>query len=294
MCNRSAAVAALALLLVVGVWSGACAQQPVSAGQASPTTGWQFNIAPYLWFPTVNMSVNYDLPSNLGGRLPTDISVGPGDVYGHLDLGGMFSADVRNGPFSVLTDFLGGRFSATTGDVRIKSVDFFGRPSIPISRSLETSTGTTLRLAIWTLAGGYTVLQGNWGNLDALVGFRFLSVNSRTDYSLALILEGPRGNGATFGGIGSVSATRDVWNGIVGIRGRVRIPESRFFIPYYFDIGGGGSQPTWQIASGLGYQPARWLAISATYRYLVFDQGGNTSVQRVALRGPMLMVNFTF
>ena len=294
MRNRAVTLSALALLLVVGAWSGARAQQPVSASQASPTTGWQFNFAPYLWFPTVNVSLNYNLPPALGGRLPTDVSVGPGDVYSHLDFGAMFSADARNGPFSLLTDFLGARFSATTGNVNIKSVDFLGRPSIPISRALETSTGTTLEMEIWTLAGGYTVLQGAWGNLDIIAGFRLLSVNTRTDYSLALTLTGPRGNGATFGGIGSIAANRDIWNGIAGLRGRIRIPESRFFIPYYFDIGGGGSQPTWQIASGLAYQANRWLAVSATYRYLVFNQGSNATVQRVALRGPMLMVNFSF
>lgn len=293
MCNRAVAAAALVLLLVAGVWSGARAQQPVSAGQASPTTGWQFNFAPYLWFPTTNVSLQYNLPAQLGGRLPTDVSVGPGDLYSHIDFGGMFSADVRNGRFSVLTDLLGARFSATSGDVNIKSVDFLGRPSIPISRTLETSTSSTLGMVIWTLAGGYTVLQGKWGNLDVLAGFRLLAVNARTDYSLALTLVGPRGNGATFGGIGSVSASRDIWNGVGGIRGRLRIPESRLFIPYYFDIGGGGSQPTWQISSGLGYQ-FRWVALSATYRYLVFNQGSSAIVQRVALRGPMLMVNFTF
>jgi hypothetical protein len=239
------------------------------------------------------MSVNYNLPSNLGGRLPTDFSVGPGDVYGHLDIGAMLSADVRNGPFSVLTDFMGARFSATTGDVRIKSVDFFGRPSFPISRSLETSTGSTVKMAIWTLAGGYTVVQGDWGNLDVLVGFRLLAVSTRTDYNLALTLTGPRGNGATFGGIGDVTASRDLWNGIGGLRGRIRIPQSRFFIPYYFDVGGGGSQPTWQISSGLGYQ-FRWGAVSANYRYLVFNQGSNTTVERVAMRGPILMASFGF
>ncbi len=293
MCNRAVTVTALALLLVAGAWSGARAQQPVSAGQASPTTGWQFNFAPYLWFPTVNVSLNYNLPPALGGRLPTDVSVGPGDVFSHIDFGAMFSADLRHGPFSLLTDFMGARFSATSGNVNIKSVDFFGLPSIPISRTLETSTGTTLRMEIWTLAGGYTVLQGDWGNLDIIAGFRLLAVNASTDYSLALTLVGPRGNGATFGGTGDVSASRDIWNGIGGIRGRIRIPQSRFFIPYYFDIGGGGSQPTWQIASGLGYQ-FRWGALSTTYRYLVFEQGGNADVQRVALRGPILMVNFTF
>jgi hypothetical protein len=293
MLSRALTRIIVALLLLTGAWSGARAQQPVSAGQASPTTGWQFDIAPYIWFPTVNTSLQYQLPANLGGRLPTDVSVGPGDLYSHIDYGGMFSADVRNGPFSLLTDFMGARFSATTSDVNIKSVDFFGLPSIPISRALETSTGTTIGLAIWTLAGGYTVLQGDWGNLDVFAGFRFLSVNARTDYSLAFTLVGPRGNGATFGGIGDAKASRDIWNGIAGIRGRIRISQSRFFFPYYFDIGGGGSQPTWQIASGLGYQ-FRWGALSATYRYLVFNQGSNAVVQRVALRGPMLMVNFSF
>ena len=70
----------------------------------------------------------------------------------------MFSADVRTGPFSLLTDLIYARFSATTSNVNIKSIDFFGLPSMPISRALETSTGTTLRETIWTLAGGYTVL----------------------------------------------------------------------------------------------------------------------------------------
>lgn len=287
------ALAVLVLLLVAGVWSGARAQQPVSAGQAAPTTGWQFNIAPYLWFPTVNASFNFNLPSDLGGKLPTDVSVGPGDIFSHLDIGAMFSADARNGPFSVLTDFIGVRFSATTGAVNIKSVDFFGRPSIPISRTLETSTGSTLKIVIWTLAGGYTVLQGDWGNLDVLAGLRLLAVNNRTDFNLALTLTGPRGNGATFGGIGDVTGSADIWNGIGGIRGRIRIPQSRLFIPYYFDIGGGGSQPTWQISSGLGYQ-FPWGAVSANYRYLVFNQGSNAFLQRVAMRGPILMASFRF
>jgi hypothetical protein len=294
MWNRAVAVAALALLLVAAVWSGACAQQPVNTGPAAPTAGWQFNFAPYLWFPNVNVSLNYNLPPALGGRLPTDVSVGPGDLYSHLDFGAMFSADARDGSFSLLTDFLGAQFSATSGNVNIKSVDFLGLPSIPISRTLETSTGSTMRMEIWTLAGGYTVLRGAWGNLDVIAGFRLLAVRTRTDYSLAFTLVGPRGNGSTFGGIGDVSASRDVWNGIAGLRGRIRIPESRFFIPYYFDIGGGGSQPTWQIASGLGYQAARWLAISATYRYLMFNQSSNALVQRVALRGPIAMMNFVF
>ena len=233
----------------------------MSAGQPAMSNGWVFNLAPYLWFPTVNLSLNYNLPPALGGRLPTDVSVGPGQVYGHFDYGAMFAADIRNGPFSLLTDFVGARFNATSSSVNIKSVDFFGLPSIPISRNLETSTGSTLGLAIWTLGGGYTVLQQNWGSLDLIAGFRLLAVDARTNYSLALSMTGPRGNGATFGGNGDVAASRTIVDGIGGFRGRIRIADTPLFVPYYFDIGAGGSQLTWQIASGLGYQFNSWGAV---------------------------------
>jgi hypothetical protein len=50
---------------------------------------------------------------------------------------------------------------------------------------------------------------------------------------------------------------------------------------------------TWQIASGVGYQ-IRWAALSAAYRYLSFEKRDESTVKHMALRGPMLMVNFSF
>jgi hypothetical protein len=277
-------------ILMTAAWSGAHAQQPTSAGQVNPT-GWIFNIAPYLWLPTAHVTLQYDLPPALGGRLPTEGSSGPGDYLSHLDFALAFAADARNGPFSLLTDFMFTRFSATNS--HINSLDFFGLPSMPIARSLQTSVGTTLSATIWSLAGGYTVLQGQWGNLDLIAGLRLLAVNATTDFSLALMVSGPRGNGATFGGIGGVSGSQNIWNGIGGFRGRIRLGDTHLFIPYYFDIGAGGSQLTWQIASGVGYQ-IKWAAISATYRYLSFEQGSGAVVKNLSLGGPMLMVNFSF
>jgi hypothetical protein len=66
-------------------------------------------------------------------------------------------------------------------------------------------------------------LQGDWGNFDVIAGFR-------------------------------ISGSTNVWNGIGGFRAGIRIRNSGFFIPYYFDIGAGGPNLTWQIASGVGYQ----------------------------------------
>lgn len=290
--GRSVILAALVGWLVSLLPMAAMAQQPSGPPpQASGTSGWIFNVAPYMWLPTVHATFDYDLPPALGGRLPTDLSSGPGDYISKLNFAAMIAAEARYDRFSVLTDFM--YVNGNSGSSNIRSVDFFGLPPIPISRSLETSASSRWSSTIWTLAGGYTVFQGDWGNFDLLAGFRLLRANATTNYSLAFTIAGPRGNGATFGGIGGISASRTVWNGIAGFRGRIRLPVEGLFIPYYFDIGGGGSSPTWQIASGVGYQTGS-VGVSLLYRYLSFEQGSSSVVRHLDMGGPMIMVNFTF
>ena len=136
MLNRIVMAAVLTALLAAGATSGAQAQQPSSSGQqtANPS-GWTFNIAPYMWLPTINTTLNNNLPPALGGRVPTELSVGPGDILSHLNFATMVAADAQYGPFSVLTDFLYMNLSATSSHFR--SIDFTGLPSQPISRSVQ-------------------------------------------------------------------------------------------------------------------------------------------------------------
>jgi hypothetical protein len=290
MLGRIAMAAVVTGLLTTGVTLRAQAQQPTSSPAAGPS-GWTFNVAPYLWLPTINTTLNLNLPPALDGRVPTELSVGPGQIISHMNFATAVAADAQYGPFSLLTDFMYLNLSATSSHFR--SVDFAGVPSIPISRTVQTSNGTSLNSTLWTLAGGYSLLQGDWGNFDLIAGFRFFRVNTGTDYSLAITVAGPLGNGATFGGGGTISGRGDVWNGIGGFRGRIRINNTGLFIPYYFDVGTGGSNLTWQIASGLGYQTG-WAAVSVTYRYLSFQQSSSSVVQHLSMGGPMIMVNFTF
>ena len=292
MLRRLVMAAVLIGLLAGGAMSGAQAQQPISSGQAAASpSGWTFDVSPYVWFATVNTTVNLNLPPALGGTVSADSSVGFGELVPHLHFAAMATADAQYGRFSLLTDIMYLSLGGTASHIR--SVNFFDRPRIPISSTVQASAGMNLQATIWTLAGGYTVLQGDWGNFDVIAGFRYLPINTRINYSLGLTITGPRGNGATFGGNGSVSGSLGIWNGIGGFRGRIRIRNTALFIPYYFDIGGGGSSPTWQISSGLGYH-LPWGDVSLTYRYLTFDQSDSATVQKLAIRGPILAVNFTF
>ena len=72
-------------LLAAGAASAVQAQQPTSsAQQPGKPSGWTFNVAPYLWLPTINATLNDNLPPTLSGGVPTDVSAGPGDVLSHL------------------------------------------------------------------------------------------------------------------------------------------------------------------------------------------------------------------
>jgi hypothetical protein len=292
MVRRFFLVGVLVGLLAGGATPGAQAQQPTSAGQlASNPSGWTFNIAPYGWIANIDATTNFRLPPALGGTVTTDSSVGFGELLSHLNFAAMVAADAQYDRFSLLTDFMYMNLGGTASQFR--SVNFLGLPPIPISRSVQTSEGMNLNATIWTLVGGYTLVQGDWGNLDAIAGFRYLALNARVNFSLALTIAGPRGNGATFGGIGSVSGSANIWNGIGGLRGRIRLGDTGLFIPYYFDAGAGASQFTWQIASGLGYH-FNWADLSVTYRYLSFEQNSSALLQHLSIKGPMIMANFSF
>jgi hypothetical protein len=292
MSNRIVAATVMTVLLAAGGVSVARAQQPMGLNQqAAGPSGWSFDVAPYLWFANINTNVSFNLPPALGGTVTSSPSVGFGDLVSHINIGLMGTADARYDRFSVLTDFMYLNLGGTPA--QFKTLNFPNHPAIPVQAGVNSSQGFNLRATIWTLAGGYTLAEGDWGNFDAIGVFRLLEVNTRIDYSLGITIAGPRGNGATFGGVGGISGSGTIWNGIGGFRGRIRVGNFGLFIPYYFDVGAGGSNLTWQISSGLGYHVGP-VDVSLTYRYLSFEQGSSAVVQHLDIKGPMLMANFTF
>lgn len=277
-------LAAAAALIAIGASSGAAAQ---STGLKA---GWSFELTPYAWLPTVGADLRYPLPSGLGGT--ADVRADPGDYTSDLNAAVAFAASVRYDRFSVVTDFM--YVSASAGSSRVDVVDIAGVGRNPISSDVSLGVDSTLKTTLWTLAGGYTLASGPWGHVDALAGFRYLGIDSTTNYNLAIRLVGPRGNaGPSFGGAGRLSASDDIWDGIVGLRGRLRLGEGGFFLPYYIDIGTGDSNLTWQALAGVGYQTGP-VGVSLGWRYMSYDQGGSTVVQNMTMSGAFLAVNFNF
>ncbi len=81
------------------------------------------------------------------------------------------------------------------------------------------------------LYGGYNLYQTNRSNLDLLAGLRYLSLETEANLSSDLL---PPLN---------LSQDANLWDGVIGLRGRTNINEN-WFIPYHVDIGSGDSDMT--------------------------------------------------
>ena len=75
------------------------------AAQDDPA-GWQFVVAPYLLLPHMNGDMNV-------GGTPSEVDVGPGDIFENLDFGAMLYLEMANPNWAITVDGyyvdLGGR-----------------------------------------------------------------------------------------------------------------------------------------------------------------------------------------
>jgi hypothetical protein len=245
----------------------------------------QFELTPYIWMPTIDLRADSQLRN--GTVVTTNLSIGAGEYLTKLNFAGMLAAGARYERFSLITDFMYLNANSDSTGIRSVSSPILSRP---ITDTLYTST--RLQTTIWTLAGGYAVAEGDWGQVDVIGGLRLLALDQTVNYSLARDVTTPGGT-VVLGRSGNLSANGTVWNGIAGIRGRVKVPESDFYVPFYFDIGGGGSVWTWQAYLGVGYS-TKWADISVGYRYLSFQQSGNAILEKLNMGGPIAAATFRF
>lgn len=243
--------------------------------------GWTFAVTPYLWMPNVDGTLKYSVPPGQSGA--PEAQVGPNDYLENLQLALMLAGEARNGKWSIVTDMVYLDFGAEKSNVQ--AVNFGGSV---VSSSLDSGTQSSLKGLQWTLATGYSVLR----TLDVLGGFRYLGVEATTSWQLSAAVSGP-GAGQTFPASGSVSKRADLWDAIVGVRGRAPLGESPWSMPYHFDLGTGSSSVTWQAMLGIAYA-FKWGDAVLAYRHLSYDQSDDKFFQDFRFSGPALGVTLRF
>ena len=250
--------------------------------------GWQFSVTPYAWVPSIDGTLRYQLPTQSGSG-SADVSKDGASILEALNFAAMIAAEARYQRYSVLTDFIYLDLGATGS--KLRDVNFGGGGNAGVGANLDRGTESSLSGSLWTLMGGYTVTQGDWGHADIVGGFRLFSLNSETNIRLAGDLTAPGGS-ASFNRNAKLSESATLFDGIIGMRGRLVIGDG-FYAPYAFDVGTGSSTLTWQASAGLGYQFS-WGGVALGYRHLSYEQGSKNLVQDLSFGGPFLALNFTF
>lgn len=257
---------------------------PLATAQES-AEGWKFSLMPYLWLPTIETKLN--LGPVAASRLESEISLAPSDWLPDLKMTGLLAGEARNGKWLIAGDYI--YLNLGSADSRINTRNFGPGPV----QIVDTGSDTSLKTTIWSIVGGYSVVSTPAATVDLIAGVRYLSLKTTTNWNLNADVTGPNGNSVILPRSGSVRESGSFTTGIVGAKGRVKLGESNWFVPFYVDVGGGDSITTWQAAAGVGYAYS-WGDVRLDYRYMSFDQNGDKLIQGLDMGGLALGVNFVF
>lgn len=230
--------------------------------QAAGAGEWQFQVTPYLWI--VGLSGNGGI-----GNLVVDVDSGVTSSDIHLNFGFMATFEARKDRWVILTDFQYsnlGTDNPTPGPLFLEAQADF--------KTLVIDPEVGYRVVDAPEKGAY---------IDVLGGIRYW----RVEADLTLVPQ--------IGIVPFITASRSrSWvDAVVGLRGKTHISKS-WFVTGKADLGGGGSQFTYQLFGGGGVMLGKSVALIGGYRYLSVDYDRDNFLFDMALHGPILGVGFKF
>ncbi|HSO08213.1 MAG TPA: hypothetical protein VLW45_13305 [Pelomicrobium sp.] len=245
----------------------------LASGQAAAAESdtWQFEVTPYLFGARMDGTVG------LRGYT-TDVDASFDEILDHLDAGfmGLFSA--RKGPWSfalegVYMKLEDGNSGGVTGPGGVVSIN--------------GQLDATAKMYVYQGTVGYRVLDQNT-KVDVLGALRY------TELDLDLDVTAQFTPGILFpGGARSVGGSESWTDAVVGAR--VLHPLSKqVSLLGYVDVGGGGSDLTYQLIAGVDWEFRKDFIARIGYRYLYWDYEDNGTVWDIAASGPYLGLGIRF
>jgi len=252
------------------------AVSPLQAQEASGSD-WQFAATIYGWFPDIGGRT--ELPLGGGGDIDVDIST----ILDHLKMTGQGSFEFRRGRWGGFTDIVYldvGESKSNTRNLEINGV--------PIPATVTAAVDFDLKSTFWTLAASYRVGSNDESPFDLLFGARLAHMKQELNWTFS----GSFGATTPPPTTGTRGTSVDQWDAIVGGKGRVALGSSqKWAMPYYFDIGTGDSNFTWQAEVGLAYSFG-WGDLGVVWRYLDYDLDSNGPIVDMNFSGPAAGVAF--
>jgi len=229
---------------------------------------WRFEVTPYLWGTGIRGTVN------LNNGLAKSADMSTSNVLGDLKSGGMIAAEAHKGNWGIMGDLVAATLQ-NSGSVPVQT---------PVGRA-TIGDKVTVQQTILTGAFTYTLANTKDAYVDALLGVRAIDVTA----TLGLNVEGTSIQR-------SISKKTSTVDPIIGAKGRYRIADSTWYIPFYGDIGSGGGTTnlTWQAMAGIGKTFNKVVDASLTYRALYYDMKDGGVLQKTTMLGPQVAVTFKF
>ena len=231
---------------------------PTSSPPQGSSGKWEFTVAPYLWLAGISGTV--------GVRgLTTDVDASFSDILNTLNFGFMGVFEARKNKFFLATDLMYlsiGETKTTTG---------------PLFSSLKVDQKTFMLSPV----AGYRLIAKEGASLDAIAGIRFWHTSTRLEAAPKLLA-------------GRVEESSKNWTDvIVGLRGQAHV--SRIFsVMGRADVGGGGSDYTYQLFGGVGIDVSKKATLIAGYRDLFIKYTRGDFLFDGSIRGALLGVAFRF
>jgi hypothetical protein len=229
---------------------------------------WRFEVTPYLWGTGIRGTVN------LNDSAAKSADMSSSNVLSDLKSGAMIAAEAHKGKWGIMGDLVSATLQ-NSGSVPVRTPD--GRATL--------GDKVTVQQTILTGAFSYTLANTKNAYVDALLGVRAIDVTATLD----LTVEGTSIKR-------SISKKTSTVDPIIGAKGRYRIADSTWYIPFYGDIGGGGGTTdlTWQAMTGIGKTFNKVVDASLTYRALYYDMKDGGVLQKTTMLGPQVAVTFKF
>ncbi len=224
---------------------------------------WRFDVTPYLWLVNINGSVYYD-DTRLG-----QANLKSSELLSHLNAAGMITLEAHKGRFGLAADLVYSKISAQDSAMR---------------GAIDLGSKTTVEQGIYTVGATYTLHNSPSAYIDLLAGVRVMDLRAST----AINVQGtPLGLTKT-----QSSTTTDP---IIGLKGRVQLGSSDYFVPFYFDVGGGSSntEVTSQQMIGVG-RAFSWGDTTLGVKNLYYKQKSNNVTTDQSLYGVTVGVTFKF
>ncbi len=248
-----------------------------ATGALAAEEPWKFDATLYLWAPGISGRTQF--PSGSGGP---SINLNAKDVLDKLDMAFMGTLEARQGRWGALVDWV---YSDLSGDRSgTRDVTIGGAPP---GAGAALDLGLQVKTNVLTLLGTYAAIESPTNTTSVVAGTRML----KTDQTLRWTATGTGSvTGLSRAGVTEVSSTN--WDAIVGVRGRARLePDSRWFLPYYVDVGTGASRRTWQAVLGVGYA-FDFGDVGLVWRYLDYTFKPSEALQTLTFNGVALGVTF--